>query len=145
MSSDARSKGRAAVPLLARVRSPETALAAGGAAAEHALRQSILAHLQAMCATRLGSMPIRPDYGLPDLSEMVHSFPDAIDAMARALVHTIQTYEPRLTDVRVHHVPSEGAELVVRFEVSAMIRGAGGRTPVRFETRIDSSRRVSVK
>jgi len=90
-------------------------------------------------------MPIRPDYGLPDVSEMVHSFPDAIDALARALVHTIETYEPRLADVRVRHVPSETRDLVVRFEVSAILQGPNDRKPVRFETKIDSSRRVRVE
>ncbi len=90
-------------------------------------------------------MPIRPDYGLPDVSEMVHAFPDAIDALARALVHTIEKYEPRLTDVRVRHVPSETRELIVRFEVSAMLRGPTDKSPVRFETRIDPSRRVRVE
>ena len=138
-------RGRVVVPLLSRIRSPSAARVTGGASAERALRDSVLSHLQAMCTTRLGSMLIRPDYGLPDVSEMVHSFPDAIDALARALVHTIERYEPRLTDVRVRHVPSEAKDVVVRFEVSALLRGPNDKTPFRFETTLDSSRRVKVE
>ncbi|MCL2725576.1 MAG: type VI secretion system baseplate subunit TssE [Polyangiaceae bacterium] len=136
--------GRApVVPLLARVRAPQLAREAA-ASAEKTLRDSVLQHLQAMCSTRLGSVPIRPDYGLPDVSEMVHSFPDAIDALARALTHTIEKYEPRLLDVVVRHVPSDTVDLVVRFEVTARIADLQ-HSPVRFETRIDSSRRVQVE
>jgi type VI secretion system protein len=145
-SDDGKSGGRrAVVPLLARVRAPHAAREVSGPAGERALRQSILQHLQAMCATRLGSMPIRPDYGLPSVSEMVHAFPDAVDAFARALVHTIETYEPRVTNVRVRHVPSEASDLVIRFEVSALLRGTDADTPLRFATSIDASRRVKVE
>jgi len=95
--------------------------------------------------TRIGSMPIRPDYGLPSVSEMVHSFPDAIDAIARAMTHTIETYEPRLMNVVVRHVASETVSLVIRFEVTAHLRGSGASSPLRFATSIDASRRVTVE
>ena len=140
-SNDSRHRGHAAVSLLDRVRAPR----AVGQASAGALRASILEHLQAMCSTRLGSVPIRPDYGLPAISEMVHSFPDAINAIARALVYTIETYEPRLTQVVVRHVPSETASLVVRFEVCANLRGAEEQGPIHFATSIDGSRRVTVE
>ena len=139
-SSDAGHKGRAAVSLLSRVRAPREVLDSPS----RALRESILRHLRAMCSTRLGSMPIRPDYGLPSISEMVHSFPDATSAIARALAYTIETYEPRLTKVTVRHVPSEPASLVVRFEVSAQLRGGEEDIPFRFATSIDASRRITV-
>lgn len=133
------------MPLLARVRAPHAVRDVGNESASRALRESILQHLQSMCTTRLGSMPIRPDYGLPSVPEMVHSFPDAIDAITRALVHTIETYEPRLTNVDVRHVPSEMAALVIRFEVTAHLRGNDGDVPLRFSTSIDASRRVTVE
>jgi type VI secretion system protein len=133
------------VSLLARVRAPHSVRDVGSASAERALRESILQHLQAMCSTRLGSMLIRPDYGLPPVSEMVHSFPDAIGAIARALAHTIDTYEPRLANVRVRHVAAETASLIIRFEVTANLRGSEGEAPFKFATSIDASRRVTVE
>lgn len=118
------------------------------ASTEESVRASILKHLQAMCATRVGSMLVRPEYGLPAISELVYSFPDAAASIARALAATIEKFEPRLADVRVRHVPTEGMSLVVHFEVTAVLRdvGDGGRKyPVRFATSIDSTRRVHVE
>lgn len=107
------------------------------------MRASVLDHLQAMCSTRKGAMLVRPDYGLPAVSEMVHSFPDAASALAQALAATIETYEPRLGDVRVKHVPKPDAGLAVHFEVSAVLRAEG--SAVRFATTVDSSRRVTIE
>ena len=143
-SDDPDSRGRAAVPLLARVRDPRAVRDVGNASAARAVRESILQHLQSMCGTRLGSMPIRPDYGLPSVSEMVHSFPDAISALARAMRHTIETYEPRLTDVAVRHVAATGPGLIICFEVTARLRGDAD-SALRFSTSIDASRRVTVE
>lgn len=89
-------------------------------------------------------MLVRPDYGLPAVSEMVHAFPDAIAAIARALIHTIETYEPRLTNVSVRHLPS-ATSLIVRFEVTAQLRGSAASTPMHFTTSIDASRRVTIE
>jgi len=128
--------------LLARLRDPEATASAAGS--EAALRASILEHLQRMCTTRKGSMRTRPDYGLRDLSEMVHSFPDALAQIREGLLQTIERYEPRLTNVRVDYVPSGRLDLVVRFEVTATVLDDTRRVPVRFETRLSASRVVTV-
>jgi type VI secretion system protein len=128
--------------LLARLRAPERGLAVAGA--EDELRASVLEHLRNMCSTRRGSMRQRPDYGLPDISELVHSFPEAIGKIRDALLHTIETYEPRLKNVRVVHVPSSSIELMVRFEIRASLADAPGAAPVRFETQVTSSRAIEV-
>ena len=125
------------VSLLARLRA-SSALA--GAASEAALREDVLRHLQRMCCTRRGSMRTRPDYGLPDVGEMVHSFPDALTELGDALRHTITRYEPRLANVAVKHVPSEALSLIVRFEVQARLRIGPRSAPVRFETLVDSAK-----
>lgn len=145
MSTDDASFRRCAVvPLLVRVRTAHTLRGAGNATASRAVRESILEHLQSMCTTRIGSMSVRPDYGLPSVSEMVHSFPDAIAALARAMTHTIEKYEPRLTNVAVRHVRSETTSLVIRFEITARLCGFDGDSSLRFATSIDASRRVTV-
>jgi type VI secretion system protein len=106
-------------------------------------RESVLAHLRAMCTTRMGTMVTCPDYGIADVSEMLHSFPDAIAEMARSIRHTIQTYEPRLKNVRVKHIPSH--DLTLRYELSAQLVTKAGKLPVSFETTIDPSRRVMIR
>ena len=108
------------------------------------LRAEILEHLRAMCTTRRGSMRTRPDYGLPDISEMLHSFPDALSELAGALQHTIETYEPRLGSVRVRHLPMQTLSLILRLEITATMRLRERATPVRFETSVNASRKVAV-
>jgi type VI secretion system protein len=96
-----------------------------------------------MCRTRRGSIRARPDYGLPDLGELVHSFPDALSKLRDALLHTIEAYEPRLKNVKVTHVPSDSLELMVRFEVRGMLVDLRD-APVRFETQMRASRSIDV-
>jgi len=131
------------VPLLARLRAQDTGSAVAGK--EDALRASILEHLRNMCSTRRGSVRSRPDYGLPDIGELVHSFPEALNKIRDALLHSIEAYEPRLTSVRVKHVPSAAVELMVRFEIRATLVDSPHASPVRFETQMTASRVIEVR
>jgi type VI secretion system protein len=97
-----------------------------------------------MCGTRRGTVRARPDYGLPDLSEMVHSFPDAIVELQRALEHTITTYEPRLMNVQVKHLPGAATDLAVRFEIRASIKTTTSEPAVRFETALSANHGTTV-
>ena len=106
-------------------------------------RDSVLEHLRVMCETRAGTMVTCPDYGTATVSEMVHSFPDAIAEMARAIKNTIKEHEPRLTNVQITHLPAE--DLTLRYEISAYLVGDGSKVPVQFETSLDSSRRLRVR
>jgi type VI secretion system protein len=133
---------KAGPSLLARIRQPEST-GARRQATDEDTRRSVLEHLRAMCTTRHGTMVTMPDYGVADVSEMIHSFPDAIAEMARSIRHTIQTYEPRLTNVRVKHLPSE--DLTLRYELTAQLVNGNSKQPVTFETTIDPSRRIIVR
>jgi type VI secretion system protein len=130
--------------LLERIRRPELAQPRR-AISDREIRDSVLTNLTYMCGTRLGTMLTCPDYGIADVSEMVHAFPDAISLMAQTLRHTIQTYEPRLQNVQVIHVQSEGGDLALRFEIRARVAIEGSRTAVKFETTLDTSRRLSIR
>jgi type VI secretion system protein len=133
-----------AASLLSRIRQPELA-AKLRTATDREIRESVLQHLRMMCTTRQGTMLTAPDFGVCDVSEMVHSFPDAIAMMARSIRHTIQTYEPRLANVQVRHVPTETIELLVRYEVTATLVSGGSKTPVKFETSLDATRKISIR
>ena len=98
-----------------------------------------------MCATRRGTVEGRPDYGLPDFSEMVQSFPRAIRDMRDAIQHTIETYEPRLANVRVTHLPGKALDVTLRYEIAATLADDPGGPAVRFETRVDAARGVRVE
>jgi type VI secretion system protein len=103
----------------------------------------VLEHLRAMCMTRHGTLVTAPDYGIADVSEMLHAFPDAIAEMARAIRHTLQTYEPRLSNVRVKHIPTE--DMTLRYELTAQLVTKSSKVPVEFETSIDPSRRITIR
>lgn len=96
-----------------------------------------------MCMTRHGTLVTAPDYGIADVSEMLHAFPDAIAEMARAIRHTLQTYEPRLSNVRVKHIPTE--DMTLRYELTAQLVTKSSKVPVEFETSIDPSRRITIR
>lgn len=108
-------------------------------------RESVLAHLRKMCTTWQGTMVTCPDYGIVDVSELIHAFPDAIALMGKTIRASIQQYEPRLTNVVVRHQPSEAGDLTLRFEISAQLVGSDGRSRVKFETSLDPSKKFDVR
>ena len=128
--------------LLTRIRRPEYAVARRSIS-DAETRDSVLAHLKVICETRAGTMLSCPDYGTATVSEMVHAFPDAIAEMARAIRATIQNYEPRLANVKLTHVPA--ADLTLRYEITAFLVADGAKVPVQFETRLDETRRITVR
>jgi type VI secretion system protein len=128
--------------LLARLAPPDPRLAGAGPDAQ--LRASVLDHLRKMCGTRRGTMLARPDFGLPDIAELVHSFPEAIGLVRDALLRSIQLYEPRLTNVRITHINNPALDLAIRFEITATLVSATRSAPVRFETKLSSTRAVTV-
>ena len=130
--------------LLSRIRKPETAQPRR-AVSDREIRDSILANLVFMCNTRVGTMLTCPDYGIADVSELIHAFPEAITLMASTLKHTIQTYEPRLQNVQVVHIPNDGTELTLRFEIRGRVAGDSSRQGIKFETTLDASRRLTIR
>ncbi len=109
------------------------------------LEAAVMAHLQQMLNTRRGSSLSAPDFGIMELSELMHHFPDALGIMQRSIKNAILKYEPRLKNVQVRAVePDEDQNLMlVYFEITAqLVYPDGGRHPVRFSTSIDESSNV---
>ncbi|WP_437669450.1 type VI secretion system baseplate subunit TssE [Sorangium sp. So ce131] len=96
---------------------------------DHDLESAILAHLGHMLNTRQGSSLTCPDYGLMEVSEVLHEFPEAIGLVQRSLKNCIQTYEPRLKNVQVRHMRSDAAmqSMVLEFEITAQVQFPDGR------------------
>lgn len=130
--------------LLSRIRFPELQTVRR-TVSDRELRDNVLEHLRQMCSTRQGTMLTAPDYGIVEVSEMIHSFPEAIALMARSIRHTIQTYEPRLTNVQVRHVEMDTAELILRYEITAQLVLDGQKAPVKFQTAIDTAKHLTIK
>jgi type VI secretion system protein len=110
-----------------------------------AIAESVLTHLHRLLNTRRGSALSAPEYGVPEFSELVHSFPDAIVDLQRAIKGCIERYEPRLLEVVVTHVPTPDNLLMLRFQITARLQHDGRKQPVWFETTIDSAGKATVK
>lgn len=104
-------------------------------------QESILKHLAVLLNTRQGSSALDPEYGMPDMTDVVHNIPAGIPALSRMIAETIQRYEPRLKSVTVRASPPSGATLSLSFEVRAQLVRGG---TLRFETRVTHGGHVTV-
>jgi len=92
------------------------------------LENDITSHLVEILNTRMGSARTVPDYGLMEVSEVLHDFPDAIAMIQRSLKAGIQQYEPRLKNVQVRHIKGEAlAQMVLEFEITGQFQMPDGR------------------
>src|SRR5262245_4704245 len=113
--------------------------AAGGSAGS--VEQAVMEHLLVLLNTRQGSSPADPDYGLPDLTDIVHNMPNGLPALQRLIGEAIQRYEPRLKAVTVRPAAHSPNSLSLSFEVRAQLVAGGS---LRFETRVMRGGQVSV-
>lgn len=88
------------------------------------VRQSICDNLKVMLASHEGEAPAWPDYGLPELQEIVTNIYDRTRELTSRIALAITRAEPRLApgSVRVEHDPDQDNPLLVRFIVSARLR-----------------------
>jgi type VI secretion system protein len=105
---------------------------------------SVLRHLQRLLNTKEGNVPIAPDYGVPDFTDFLHSYPDSVREMERTLRLVIQKYEPRLKAVRVSFIPQDESALSLSFQITARL-SMEEKTQVLFETRVDSEGKIEVR
>lgn len=113
---------------------------------DHDLETAVISHLRNMLNTRQGSSLTCPDYGLMEVSEVLHEFPDAIGLLQRSIKNSIQQYEPRLKNVQVRQVRTDAMQsLVLEFEVTAQLHYPDGRRQqLRFGTSVDHSGNVKM-
>ncbi len=113
--------------------------------AAHRLRQSILLNLRRILNSRRGSAPSAIEYGIIDLSAIVHNYPESVGEMAESIRQCVRRYEPRLTHVRVIYDKREEDELTLRFHIAAQVAVPGLKSRLGFDTVVTSSGRVRVK
>lgn len=123
--------------LLGRLGRPTTAQG------EHQLLQSVLANLRVLLNTRQGSSPACPDFGIPDLTDSLHSFPQGVRPIRQHLQEAIARYEPRLCDVTVRYVDLAEDGFAAHFQVTGQLVQGGGRG-VKFSTRVTRGAQVLI-
>ncbi|MBL8941626.1 MAG: type VI secretion system baseplate subunit TssE [Myxococcales bacterium] len=106
--------------------------------------QSILENLRAILNTRIGDSTSASGFGIIDLADLVHNFPNAAQMMEKSIRATVGEYEPRLKQVRVRLIPSDDPLKLV-FEIAARLAGDRHQGMVRVRTEVNSSGRVHVE
>lgn len=109
------------------------------------LADSILRHLQKMLNTRQGHVLIQPEYGMPDITEFVHSMPGSLKKVQSAIRNSIEKFEPRLRNVDISYVPAEDDKLSLRFEITAELVTDKEDASVWFETAVFSDGHIKIK
>jgi len=107
---------------------------------------SVVNHLRRMLNTKTGSSSTCPDYGVPDISHLLHDMGEAIATVQRGVKQSIQQYEPRLKNVQVRPMKMEGAgQTGMLFEVTGHIMLPDGkRQALRFTTALDEKCQIQV-
>jgi type VI secretion system protein len=109
-------------------------------------QRSLVRHLTAMLNTRRGNVPIAPDYGLADLTDLGSSFTEeSINDIRTELERTIRLYEPRLSNVRVKFAPRKDLPLEAVFLLEGEVLTEDGHSPLRFETVLDAAGSVRIR
>jgi type VI secretion system protein len=108
------------------------------------ITDSVLRHLRRLLNTKEGNVPIAEDYGVPDFTDLLYSYPESVKEIERTIRLAIQKYEPRLRGAKVSFVPQEEDLLSLRFQIVARL-DTESKTQVFFETQIDSDGKVTIK
>lgn len=131
--------------LMERLRDPRAGAERTTREDTEALADSVLAHLRRMLNTRQGIASTVPDYGIPDLTDLVHNFPEALSIVQRSIRASIEQYEPRLRNVTVSHRADEDDPFHLRFDIRGQLVTERERMPVAFSTTLDASGRADIR
>jgi type VI secretion system protein len=105
---------------------------------------SVLLHLHRILNTKQGNVPIAEDYGVPDFTDLLYSYPESVRDIERTIRSAIQKYEPRLKAVKVTFIPQDTDLLSLRFQIAARL-SSESKTQVFFETIVDSDGKIEIK
>lgn len=131
--------------LLERLRNPEPESIRTTRENPRLMTEAVLAHVRQLLNSRQGLAPACIDYGMPDLCDMVYSFPAAAGDLRKAIKASLEKYEPRLRKVIVSQADSSEEPLTLRYEIKAELATEEGKTPIWIQTRIDEFGNIEVK
>ncbi|MAK55328.1 MAG: type VI secretion system baseplate subunit TssE [Pusillimonas sp.] len=113
------------IRLLERLSALEEPLLVAGRPVDRQLRDSIVVHLRKLLNTRAGSVPIDPNYGMPDMSNIAGSFAmGTTESLSESIIRQVARYEKRLLQPKIT-VEEETREVItLRFELSGQVASA---------------------
>jgi len=109
------------------------------------LHYSILNSLQNMLNVRMGSVESLIDYGMPDFSEFVSQFPDAINKIKIAIRDFLNRFEPRIHTVHISHDPDLDKPLEIKFTIITKVFINENIQELSFETVLTSTGQAIVE
>ena len=107
--------------------------------------ESVLRHLERLFNARHGSVPARPDYGLPDTTSLTHTLAGAGEEFSRYIREAILAFEPRLQGATVAPDASADDPLRLCFRITAQLVCKGMKWKINFRTRLDHDGRFMVE
>ena len=84
----------------------------GGAHLTKSMRGEVVAHLQRLLNTRIGTSLSAPAYGIADLSDVIAHLPEGGQLVAQSIHDAISTFEPRLRRVHVVQQPTDNPAVI---------------------------------
>ena len=112
------------------------------------LRRSVVIYLNELLNTRRGSVPVDPEFGIPDLCNVAGSFAmGSIEMMSQSIIEAIMRYEPRLTNPIIKNIEENNEVITLKFELTALIKASQDFevTPISMMLKVNSAGRVIVE
>jgi type VI secretion system protein len=108
--------------------------------------QAVKESLVLLLNTRQGQVPYLQDYGLPDLSDIIKSYPDSLFHLGLAIKTTINKYEPRIQNVRVTLLSSSTKFFEAKFTIQGILLTEDKESQqVKFQTTLSHNGFIKVK
>lgn len=85
---------------------------------------SVLDNIQRILNSRAGALTHLPDYGLPDMSKILHGMPGTAHELITTLSEVLLKFEPRLRSLRVRLKPDREIEQLT-YTLEAELHGVG--------------------
>lgn len=131
--------------LLERIRNIQKDPERRGGSDPNAMLNSVLQHVQMILNTKQGAVPIDPDYGVPDFTDIAGSYAsDAVQIMEDSISKVINKFEPRLSDARVEFEEQQEDVLALKFRIVGKLALEGQDFPVVFESVVQSDGKITV-
>jgi len=109
------------------------------------LLRSIVKHLQRILNTRQGSVPIDPNFGVPDFTNLASSFKSTLAGQIEADIRqVVERYEPRLRSPSLRMLEERPDALSLSFELVGSVLIDEQEVPVRMSTGIGSQGRIRI-
>ena len=134
---------RASPSLFERLAATEGGTVCGNADRSAAIA-SIIQNLHVVLNSHAGSVPTRPDWGLPDPHHLALRMDQDTHILAGEIRRQIEAFEPRLRRVRVRRRTGREQFMVASFDIHAELVLTDDSHPVSLETRIHPNGAIEV-